>query len=77
MIVDFDLRKDSGEFVKQRARAAKEVYFQEIQAAGFQLIAAQGEPALQDNFFAQFRRLEGRADSQTTPMADGTIHEGR
>ena len=29
IVIDFDLRKESGDFVRQRARAAKEVYFRE------------------------------------------------
>ncbi len=39
VIIDFDLRKDSDKFVKKRARAAKEVYFREIAAAGFEQVA--------------------------------------
>ncbi len=58
VIIDFDLRKDSSEFVKQRARAAKEVYYGEITAAGFQLIEKNGAPAIRDNFYAEFRRVE-------------------
>ena len=58
VIIDFDLRKDSSEFVKQRARAAKEVYYREITAAGFELIEKKDAPAIQDNFYAEFRRVE-------------------
>ena len=58
VVIDFDLRKDSGEFVKQRARAAKEVYYREITAAGFELIEKKDAPAIQDNFYAEFRRVE-------------------
>ena len=58
VIIDFDLRKDSSEFVKQRARAAKEVYYREITAAGFELIEKKNAPAIQDNFYAEFRRVE-------------------
>ena len=58
VIIDFDLRKDSSEFVKQRARAAKEVYYREIMAAGFELIEKKDAPAIQDNFYAEFRRVE-------------------
>ena len=56
VIIDFDLRKDSGEFVKQRARAPKEVYYREITAAGFKLLEAKEVPAIKDNFYAEFRR---------------------
>ena len=58
VVIDFDLRKDSGEFVKQRARAAKEVYYREITAAGFELIETKDAPAIKDNFYAEFRRVE-------------------
>jgi ubiquinone/menaquinone biosynthesis C-methylase UbiE len=58
VVVDFDLRKDSGDFVKRRARAAKEVYFGEIAAAGFQPVATKSAPKIKDNFYAEFRRIE-------------------
>lgn len=58
ILVDFDLRKDSGDFVKQRARAPKEVYFREITVAGFEQIETKDVPALKDNFYAEFRRVE-------------------
>jgi ubiquinone/menaquinone biosynthesis C-methylase UbiE/copper chaperone CopZ len=57
VIIDFDLRPDSSDFVKQRARAAKETYCQEITAAGFQLIDTPTAPAVQDNFYVEFRRV--------------------
>ncbi len=46
VIIDFDLRKDSSEFIKQRARAAKEVYYREITTAGFELIETKDSPAI-------------------------------
>jgi ubiquinone/menaquinone biosynthesis C-methylase UbiE len=49
IIVDFDLRADSSDFVKQRARAPKEVYCREIAAAGFELMATKSAPARQDS----------------------------
>jgi ubiquinone/menaquinone biosynthesis C-methylase UbiE len=58
VIIDFELRQDSGEFVKQRARAPKEVYYREITAAGFELIDTKNAPAIKDNFYAEFRRIE-------------------
>ncbi|MGA2062501.1 MAG: methyltransferase domain-containing protein [Thermoguttaceae bacterium] len=58
VIIDFDLRKDSGDFVKQRARASKEVYYREITAAGFKPIEKKDAPAVKDNFYAEFRRVE-------------------
>jgi ubiquinone/menaquinone biosynthesis C-methylase UbiE len=58
VIIDFDLRKDSGEFVKQRARAAKEIYYREIETAGFEPIETKITPVIKDNFYAEFRRVE-------------------
>jgi SAM-dependent methyltransferase len=58
VIIDFDLRTDSREFVKQRARAAREVYYREIAAAGFAQIDAKNAPVIKDNFYAEFRRVE-------------------
>jgi ubiquinone/menaquinone biosynthesis C-methylase UbiE len=60
VIIDFDLHQNSGEFVKQRARAPKEVYFHEITAAGFELIDTKSPPTIKDNFYAEFRRVEQR-----------------
>jgi len=58
IVVDFDLRPDSSEFVKQRARAPKEAYSREIASVGFEPIAAKDAPAIRDNFYAEFRRVE-------------------
>jgi ubiquinone/menaquinone biosynthesis C-methylase UbiE len=63
VVIDFDLRRNSGEFVKQRARAAKEVYYREITAAGFELIETKDAPAIKDNFYAEFRRAERKAQA--------------
>jgi ubiquinone/menaquinone biosynthesis C-methylase UbiE len=57
IVIDFDLRKQSSDFVRQRARAPKETYFREIAAAGFKLVDAQGAPTVADNFYAAFRRV--------------------
>ena len=64
IIIDFDLRKDSGDFVKQRARAAKEVYYREIAAAGFEQIDTKNVPTLKDNFYAEFRRIQRKSPAQ-------------
>jgi SAM-dependent methyltransferase len=62
VVIDFDLREDSGEFVREHARAPKEVYFREIQAAGF--APPEVKPlGLKDNFFAAFRRTEIEPDA--------------
>jgi copper ion binding protein len=58
IIIDFDLRSDSGEYVKQRARAAKEVYFKEIASAGFQRTETKQAPSFASNFYAEFRRVD-------------------
>jgi len=64
VVIDFDLRKDSNDFVKQRARAAKEVYYREIAAAGFEQIDTKNAPTIKDNFYAEFRRLESKPQAQ-------------
>jgi ubiquinone/menaquinone biosynthesis C-methylase UbiE/copper chaperone CopZ len=60
VIIDFDLRKDSSDFIKQRARAPKETYYREIKAAGFTLIDSKEVPVIKENFYAEFRRTEGK-----------------
>ena len=56
VIVDFDLRDDSSDFVRDRVRARKEVYFREIEAAGFERVEVNESVGLKDSFFAVFRR---------------------
>jgi len=68
ILVDFDLRKDSSEFIKQRARAPKEVYFREIVDAGFERIETKDAPKLKENFYAEFRRVER---TPVIPVAPG------
>ena len=65
VVIDFDLREDSSEFVRERARAPKEVYFREIEAAGFVPIDAKPLLELKDNFFAAFQRSQ--PDTQHSP----------
>ena len=72
VIIDFDLRNDSSDFVKQRARAAKEVYFREIAAAGFEQIDTKNVPAIKDNFYAEFRRVEHKSHVQPAASTDRT-----
>ncbi len=57
-VVDFDRREDSSEFIRNHARAPKEVYFQEITAAGFELVPTPEAPPLRENFLAVFRKVE-------------------
>lgn len=56
VVIDFDLRNDSSDFVRERARAPREVYFGEIEAVGFGRIEAENSLELKDNFFAIFQR---------------------
>jgi ubiquinone/menaquinone biosynthesis C-methylase UbiE len=74
VIIDFDLQKDSGEFAKQRARARKEVYYREIAAAGFELIDTKTPPAIKENFYAEFRRIERKAQAHLSGASDRRGH---
>jgi predicted methyltransferase len=56
VVVDWDLRPDSSEEVRAKARAPREVYFREIEAAGFRLVPTPFDPPLKDNFLAVFTR---------------------
>jgi ubiquinone/menaquinone biosynthesis C-methylase UbiE len=58
VVIDFDLRKDSSAFVREHARAPKEVYFREIEAAGFRLMNVKPSLGLSENFFAAFQRRD-------------------
>jgi len=64
VVIDFDRRENSSEFVKQRARAAREVYYREITAAGFELVETKDAPAIKDNFYAEFRRVQRKSQTQ-------------
>ncbi len=56
IVIDFDLRPDSRDFVRQRARAPRDVYFREIEKAGFSRVQTSALPELRDNFAAVFRK---------------------
>lgn len=58
VLIDFDKRPDSSGFIKGHARAAKEVYFQEFESAGFTKLAIKHPPALKENFIALFRKVD-------------------
>jgi ubiquinone/menaquinone biosynthesis C-methylase UbiE len=64
IIIDFDLKNKNSEFIKQRARAPKEVYYKEITAAGFELVETKDAPEIKDNFFAVFRQSKGKEKPQ-------------
>jgi ubiquinone/menaquinone biosynthesis C-methylase UbiE len=61
VVIEFDLRKDSSTFVREHARAPKDVYFREIEATGFTRVDVKGSPQLKDNFFAVFDRKDSAA----------------
>ena len=63
VLIDFDLRQDSSHFVRERARAPREVYFREIEDVGFSRIEAKHSLNLKDNFFAVFERKSSNAKS--------------
>lgn len=67
ILIDFDLRKDSSEFLKQRARSPKEVYFQEFVDASFEGIETKNAPKLNDNVYAEFRRVERTPNVHVAP----------
>ena len=76
VVIDFDLREDSSAFVRERARAPKEVYFREIEAAGFVPIDAKPPLELKENFFAAFQSRQ--SDTQHSPGSRKRVdHEGR
>ncbi|MGC8642134.1 MAG: class I SAM-dependent methyltransferase [Isosphaeraceae bacterium] len=58
ILIDFDLRPGSSEYVKHRARAPREIYCREIECAGFEPIATAKPPKLKEQFYAEFRRVE-------------------
>ena len=68
IIIDFDLRADSGDFIRQRARAPKEVYYREIASAGFERIENGNAPDIEDNFYAEFRRTECKTQGQPVAL---------
>ena len=55
-MIDFDKRPDSSDFIKNHARAAKEVYFKEFEKAGLKQIELKGAPKFKENFIAAFRK---------------------
>jgi len=70
IVIDFDLRDGSDQYVKQRARAAKEVYFKEIALAGFERMETKRTPSLARNFYAEFRRLDIKPSLARTAAAE-------
>jgi ubiquinone/menaquinone biosynthesis C-methylase UbiE len=59
IVVELDRRLGaSSDFVRKHVRADKAQFLAEIAAAGFEPLAMPNPPALAENFFAEFRRLE-------------------
>ena len=70
MLIDFDLRQDSSHFVRERARAPREVYFREIEDVGFAQVEAKHSLNLKDNFFAVFEPKSSNAKSPGPAVQD-------
>jgi len=61
ILIDFDKRSDSSTFVKHHARAEKEVYYKELEAAGFTKLDVKSPPSLKENFFAAFQKADRKS----------------
>lgn len=59
VVIDFEIKPDSSEFVKGHARAPLAVYLKEMQAAGFEKLddAGKPRPRLKENFFVELRKV--------------------
>jgi ubiquinone/menaquinone biosynthesis C-methylase UbiE len=61
VLIEFDrARATASSFVKKHVRDDREVFIDEIAAAGFETIATPGAPALKENFFQAFRKVAVR-----------------
>ncbi len=56
VVIDFDKNPGASAFIKEHARAEKEVYFQEFAAAGFVQERIDNPPSFRENFTARFRK---------------------
>lgn len=59
VVIDFEMKPDSTEFVKGHARAPLSVYLKEMQSAGFEKLPDTGKPRpqLKENFFVELRKV--------------------
>ena len=59
MVIDFEMKPDSSDFVKSHARAPLAVYLKEMQSAGFEKLGDAGKPRpeLKENFFVELRKV--------------------
>jgi ubiquinone/menaquinone biosynthesis C-methylase UbiE len=70
VVIDFDRVEGKSEpFVLKHVRASKSVFLAEIESAGFSRVDTPGVPALRDNFFARFRKLDKAAKPAPKPKA--------
>lgn len=56
VVIDFDKNPGASAFIKEHARAEKEVYFQEFAAAGFVQDRVENPPSFRENFTAMFHK---------------------
>jgi ubiquinone/menaquinone biosynthesis C-methylase UbiE len=65
VVIEFDRREGvSSDFILKHVRANKAQFLAEITAAGFEPVETPDAPALKENFFAAFRRVERRDKAQ-------------
>lgn len=70
VVIDFDRREGvSSDFILEHVRAPKEVFFAEIEAAGFERAEVKDAPPLKENFFAAFRKA-GPSQRRTSSIKD-------
>jgi ubiquinone/menaquinone biosynthesis C-methylase UbiE len=67
VVVEFDRRDDSPEFVRNHVRASQAEFVREIEAAGFLRLDVPGAPRLKDNFLAAFRKVESHPRTSGRP----------
>ncbi len=73
VLIDFDRDEDASDFIKGHVRAPKEVFFKEVERAGFEKIEPASQVSLEENFFAVFRKLRlPNTKAVTAPPAAGS-----
>jgi ubiquinone/menaquinone biosynthesis C-methylase UbiE len=56
VLVEWDLKPDSPEFIRERARGPRSLYYEELGAAGFRRVEERDDLGLTENFLAVFER---------------------